>query len=476
MSKPAYDAVVVGAGPNGLTAAAILAVEGRSVLLLEGTDRLGGGVRTEELTLPGFRHDVCSAIVPLATGSPAFAPLDLAGHGLELAQPDLALAHPLDDGTAGALDRGFAAIEASVGTDAQRWIASFAPHARAWGDLVTDISGPLVHVPHHPIHLARFGIPALAPATTFARRRFREPRARALFMGMAAHSVLPLTHFATASFALVLGAAAHAVGWPAIRGGSQRIADVLAAIVRANGGEIVTDSPVSDVADLPPARAVFLDTSPLAALRIAGDQLAPRVQRALGRFERGPAAFKLDYALSEPMPWKADACRRAGTVHVGGYEDEIVAAEAEVGRGGHPERPFVLVAQQSLFDDTRAPAGKHTLWAYCHVPNGSTVDMTDAIESQFERFAPGFRDVVLARHTLTPADFEAQNANKVGGDFAGGALTGLQFVSRPRIALDPYRLADGIYLCSASTPPGAGVHGMCAAGAVERALRRELRD
>ncbi len=344
-----------------------------------------------------------------------------------------------------------------------------------WDALVEDLSGPLVHVPRHPIRLARFGIPSLAPATTFARLRFREARARALFSGMAAHAMLPLTHPATASFGLVLGAAGHAVGWPAIRGGSQQISNVLAGIVRENGGEIATGTTVSSLSELPPARAVFLDTSPFAALTISGDRLSARVQRALARFKRGPAAFKLDYALSEPVPWKAADCNRAGTVHLGGPAEEVVAAEAAVARGDHPDRPFVLVAQQSRFDPTRAPAGRHTLWAYCHVPNGSTVDMTEHIEAQLERFAPGFRDVVLARSTLTPADFEARNANKVGGDIGGGSLAGLQFVSRPRLAVDPYRLADGVYLCSASTPPGAGVHGMCAAAAVQRALRRELR-
>ena len=330
------------------------------------------------------------------------------------------------------LDRSFTETVRSLGVDGERWQHTFAPHARNWDDLVEELSGPLVHVPRHPFTLGRFGLPALMPATAYTRARFREPRAKALFMGMAAHSMLPLTHPATASFALVLGAAGHAVGWPAIRGGSQRMTDVLAAIVREHGGELVTDAPVTSLADLPNARAVFLDTSPYAALRIAGDRLDPRVRRSLAKFRRGPAAFKLDYALSEPLPWKASDCARAGTVHIGGPAEEIVAAEAEVARGGHPERPFMLVAQQSIFDPTRAPAGRHTLWAYCHVPNGSTVDMTDRIEAQLERFAPGFRDVVLARNTLRPADFEARNPNKVGGDIGGGALTGLQFVSRPR--------------------------------------------
>jgi phytoene dehydrogenase-like protein len=293
---------------------------------------------------------------------------------------------------------------------------------------------------------------------------------------MAAHSMLALSRPATASFGLVLGGAGHAVGWPAVRGGSQQISEALAAVVRERAGEIVTEAPVGHLSELPPARAVFLDTSPFAALRIAGDAMPARVKRGLARFRRGPAAFKLDYALSEPVPWKAEACRHAGTVHLGGTADEVVASEATVARGGHADKPFVLVAQQSIFDPSRAPEGKHTLWAYCHVPNRSTVDMTAAIEAQIERFAPGFRDTVIARNALAPADFEARNPNKVGGDIGGGSLAGLQFVSRPRLALDPYRLADGVYLCSASTPPGAGVHGMCAAEAVRRAKRREMRD
>jgi phytoene dehydrogenase-like protein len=470
-----YDAVVVGAGPNGLTAAALLATQGRKVVVFEAADAIGGGARTEELTLPGYRHDVCSAIHPLAAGSPAFRPLDLAGHGLGVAQPEIALAHPLDDGRAGALDIGFDATAASLGADGPRWRKAFGPSARHFDTLIEELSGPLLHVPHHPVQLTRFGLPALAPATVYARR-FETPQARGLFAGMAAHSFLPLTHMATTSFAFLLGSAGHAVGWPALTGGSQSLIDTLAEIVRSNGGEIVTSTRVKSLGDLPSHRVVFLDTSPYDALRIGGDVIPARIRRALARFRRGPAAFKLDYALSGPMPWTAEECRRAGTVHLGGTIEEIAAGERTVSRGEHPEHPFVLVAQQSLFDPTRAPAGGQTLWAYCHVPNASTVDMTDRIEAQFDRFAPGWRDLVLARHSIAPADLEARNPNKIGGDIGGGALTGLQFFSRPRLALDPYRLAEGLYLCSASTPPGAGVHGMNAAAAVKRAGRNELRD
>ena len=467
-----YDAIAVGSGPNGLTAAAVLAQEGRRVLVLEASDRVGGGTRTEELTLPGFHHDVCSAVHPLAAASPVFARLPLAEHGFALVQPEIALAHPLDGGRAAVCDRSWDATAAP--SDARRWRALLGPYAACLGALMDDLSGPVLHVPRHPLAFARFGLPAALPAT-WVTRAFRTPEARALFAGIAAHAMLPLSHVVTASFGLLLGAAAHAVGWPAVRGGSQRLADALAAYVRANGGAVETSVEVRSIAALPPARAVFLDTSPRAAARIAGDRLRPRARRSLTRFRCGPAAFKIDYALSEPVPWAAPEARRAGTVHVGGRAEEIVAAERETAAGGHPERPLVLVAQQSLFDDARAPAGRHTLWAYCHVPNGSYVDMTDRIESQIERFAPGFRDVVLARHVITPCDLERRNPNELGGDIGGGSLTGLQLLPRLGVAPDPYRIGDGVYLCSASTPPGPGVHGMCGDAAVRAARRRELR-
>jgi phytoene dehydrogenase-like protein len=468
-----YDAVVVGSGPNGLTAAAVLARQGRRVAVLEANATIGGGARTEELTEPGFRHDRCATVISMGR-PPAFGSLPLDRHGLELALPDVALAHPLDDGRVGVVSRTWDETASSLGVDARSWERAFKPVATNLTELLEELSGPLLHVPRHPIRLTRFGLPALLPATAYVRR-FEDDPARAMFGGLAAHSVISLAHVTTTSVALLLGATAHADGWPFARGGSHRVADALADMVTGAGGEIVLNHPVHDRSDVPPARAVLLDTSTRDALHIGGDAIPGRIARSLRHFRPGPAAFKLDYALSEPVPWKADACRRAGTVHLAGTFDGVVASERAVARGQHPERPYVLVTQPTVCDPTRAPAGRHTLWAYCHVPNGSTVDMTAAIEAQFERFAPGFRDVVIARHTTTPDDFERGNRNELGGDIGGGAVDGLQLFARPRLAPDPYRLAPGLYLCSASTPPGAGVHGLCGAAAANRALRRELR-
>lgn len=468
------DAVVVGSGPNGLAAAITLARAGRSVTVYEAEHDIGGGARSAELTLPGFVHDVCSAFHPLAAASPFFRTLDHPARGLFWVQPPAPLAHPLDDGTAVLLERDVAATAAGLGADGEPYAALLAPLVARWRDLYDEVLGPPVHLPRHPLLLARFGLTAMRSARSLTRR-FQGERPSALIAGMAAHSFLPLEHPFTAAFALMLGVSGHAVGWPVARGGSGAIARALAAELAAHGGVIVADRRIQQLADLPTARAYLFDTTPAQLALIAGDRLPSGARRALRRYRRGPGVFKIDYALAGPMPWRAQECLRAGTVHVGGTFDEIAASEREVHRGRHPERPFVLVGQQSLFDDTRAPAGRQTLWAYCHVPNGSMVDMTERLEAQLERFAPGFRDLVLARAVSGPADLERRNANDAGGDISNGSHGGLQLLVRPRVALDPYAMgARDLTLCSAATPPGGGVHGMCGHHGARSALRRSL--
>ena len=467
----AYDAVVVGSGPNGLAAAITFAQAGRSVLVLEARETIGGGCRSAELTLPGFVHDVCSAIHPLGLGSPFFETLPLGDHGLEWIHPPAPVAHPMDDGTAVLIERSVDETAAGLGPDGRAYRSLMGPLAADWIGLATDLLGPLA-IPRHPVSLARFGLKAIRSARGLAESRFEGERARAVFAGIAGHAILPLERTATAAIALVLGTVAHAVGWPLPRGGSQRIADALASYLRSLGGQIETGSPVESLDRLPPARATLLDTTPRQLLRIAGDRLRGRYRRQLEAYRYGPAAFKLDFALSGPIPWRARECARAGTVHLGGTLAEIAASEAAVGRGEHPERPYVLLAQQSLFDPSRAPAGQHTVWAYCHVPNGSTVDMAARIEAQIERFAPGFRDRVLARSVLTPARLEEHNANYVGGDINGGAQDLGQMFARPALRVVPYSTPlRGLYICSSSTPPGGGVHGMCGHHAARAALR-----
>ena len=455
-----FDAAVVGSGPNGLAAGTVLAQAGLKVALYEARETVGGGMRTAELTLPGFKHDVCSAIHPLGVGSPFFRTLPLENYGLEWIHPDAPLAHPLDGGAV-VLERSLDATLENLGEDARAYETLFAPLVEHWEGLAGDFLGPLLRFPQHPLTLARFGVRALPSATLLANMVFRGERARALFAGLAAHSILPLEAPTTAAFGLVLGLLAHAVGWPFPKGGAQVFADALSAHFRTLGGEVFTGAKVESLEGLE-AKTVLLDVGAKQFLGMAGEHLPGAYRRALERYRHGAGVFKLDYALDGPVPWRDEACLRAGTVHVGGTLNEIAASERAIKRGEVPEQPYVLVAQQSLFDPSRAPEGKHTLWAYCHVPNGSAADMTEAVEAQLERFAPGFRERVLARHTMNAPAFESYNPNYVGGDINGGAADVWQLVARPVPRPNPYKTPlDGVYLCSASTPPGGGVHGMC---------------
>lgn len=465
-----FDAVIVGSGPNGLSAAVRLAAAGWSVLVVEAADSIGGGTRSAELTMPGFVHDVCAAVHALGMSSPALSADALGSHELEWVWPDVPLAHPLDGGRAGILHRSIADTATGLNDDRRAWRRLLEPLVDDWDDVVPQLLGPLLTPPRHPLLMARFGLKALQPASLVARR-FRTDEAAALFGGCAAHAMLPLSRPFTSGFGLMLAASAHVGGWPFAAGGSQAVADAMARRLSELGGEVRTGIRVSSLADLPPHRVALFDTNPAQLASIAGDALPSRYRMRLRRFRHGPGAFKIDYALNAPVPWDNDGCRRAGTVHVVGTLAELAAAEADVSAGRMPERPFVLVTQPSLFDTTRAPAGKHTLWAYAHVPHGYLGDATAAIERQIERFAPGFRDVVLARHVTAPAAFENYNPNYVGGDIAGGAHTGMQLMFRPTVALRPYRTPNpSLVLCSASTPPGAGVHGMCGWHAAGRVL------
>ncbi len=465
------DAVIVGGGPNGLAAAVVLAQAGLGVRLLEAASTVGGGARSEELTLPGFVHDLCSAIHPLAAGSPFLSTLPLKRFGLDWIEPEIALAHPLGDGRAACLRQSVTDTMESLGADGQAYRRLMEPLAREWELLAQEVLQPVLHWPRRPRLLARFGFRALLPAEVLAKALFKSEPARALFAGLAAHSFLSLRAPLSAAFGIILGVAGHAVGWPLPRGGSQKIADALAAYFTELGGQIQTDCRIDKLEQLPAARATLLDVSPWQLARMT--TLPSGYAGRLRRFRHAPGVCKLDYALSAPIPWLAEGCRRAGTVHVGGTLEEVTASEREVTRGRHAGRPFVLVAQQSLFDNTRAPAGQHTLWAYCHVPHASTFDASMQVEEQIERFAPGFRDCILARRVTLPADFERRNANLVGGDINGGNCDWFQLLARPILSLTPYRTPlPGVYLCSASTPPGGGVHGMCGWNAAQAVLRQ----
>lgn len=469
-----YDAVIIGSGPNGLAAAIRLAEKGLSVKVFEKEETIGGGTRTKDLTLPGFHHDVCSAIHPMAKGSPYFQSLPLEEYGLEWIHPEIPVAHPLDDEPAVAVFRSLEKTMDNFGEDGPTYQNYITPFLGSWNDMLRDILGPLPLLPRHPFLMARFGLKAIQSADKFARR-FKTTRARAAFAGLAAHGIMPFNKPATAAIGLVLGIAAHTVGWPYPKGGSQQIAFAMAKYLESLGGEIETDVNIQSLDELPDSQSILFNNTPQQILDIAGDRLTDRYANKLRDYEYGSGVFKIDMALSEPIPWKDDVCKKAGTVHLGGTFEEIAASEKASASGSHPENPYVLVAQQSLEDDSRAPDDKHTCWAYCHVPNGSTRDMSDAIIDQIERFAPGFRDCIIEQHTMNTTAMQKYNPNYIGGDINGGKQNLGQLFTRPAGLLDPYHIPKtNLYIASSSTPPGGGVHGMCGYHAANSVLKREF--
>ena len=467
-----FDAIVVGAGPNGLAAASELAKEGKRVRVYEANDVIGGSARSKELTLPGFTHDICSAVHPLAVGSPFFKNLSLKEYGLEFIFPPAAVAHPFDDGSALLLHRSIEETSRQLGADARSYSRLFEPLVRDWEILAPELLGP-IGFPHHPYAMARFGLNAIRSAAGFVKSRFKEERTRTFFAGVVAHSCLSLDHLGTTAFGLVLMTLGHTVGWPIPRGGTQTISDAMAACLKDLGGEIVTGVRIQSLDEVAPSRCVLFDLTPRQLQQIVGSRFPASFGNKLNNYRYGPAAFKVDWALDGPVPWRALECTQTATVHLGGSLAEIEASEKAIWEGKCTDRPYVLVAQPSLFDSTRAPAGKHTLWAYCHVPNGSDIDMTEQIENQIERFAPGFRSRILARSVLPPAQLEIHNANLVGGDINGGAATINQLFTRPTFHTYSTPLKD-VYICSSSTPPGGGVHGMCGYHAAHTALRKSF--
>lgn len=468
--KAEFDAVIVGSGPNGLSAAIVLRQAGLSVLLLEAKDEIGGGLRSAALTLPGFVHDICSAIHPLAAASPFFESLALDQHGLEFIYPDIAAAHPFDDGTAAVLKGSVLETAFKLGADKDAYVRLLKPLVGAWPSIFKDILGPL-RIPQHPKAMALFGMNAIRPASSIAAK-FKNKEARGLWAGMAAHSMQPLSNWATSAIGLVLLTAGHVKGWPIPLGGSKKIAKSLASFFISIGGKIETGILVRTMADIPPSRVVLFDLGPKQILEIAGERFSALYKWQLKRYRYGMGVFKIDWALDGPIPFTAPEGRNAGTVHLGNTFEEIEAAESLTAKGKHSEKPYVILAQQSLFDASRAPVGKHTAWAYCHVPNGSEVDMSLAIEQQVERFAPGFKKLILGRHTMNTREMEIYNPNYVGGDINGGVIDISQLFTRPVLRSSPYRTsARGIYICSSSTPPGGGVHGMCGYHAAKQALK-----
>ena len=471
MTKRDYDAVVVGSGPNGLAAAITLQQCGLSVLLIEGQETVGGGLRTAELTLPGFLHDVCSAIHPLAVESPFFKTLPLQPQGLNYIYPTIAAAHPFDTGDAAILSKSLADTARPLGADEQSYLDLLEPLINDWPAIVNDILGPL-RIPGHPLKMAGFGLKAITAAISFSNKHFKTKEARGLWAGMAAHSILPLSNVLTSAIGLVLMSMGHLNGWPFPRGGSQQISNALVTHFISLGGQIQTGFYVNSLNQLPSSHAVLFDVTPRQLLQIAGHRFSDFYKWQLKRFKYGMGVFKIDWALSNSVPFTASVCKQAGTIHLGNTMEEITASEKMTWHGKHPERPFVLMAQQSVFDASRAPEGKQSVWAYCHVPHGSEKDMTDAIENQVERFAPGFKDSILDRHCLNSMQMQAYNSNYIGGDINGGVINLSQLFTRPALRFSPYRTsAKGIYICSSSAPPGGGVHGMCGYHAARRALK-----
>lgn len=470
-----YDAVIIGSGPNGIAAGTRLAEEGLSVKLIEKSDTIGGGTRTRELTLPGYKHDVCSAIHPLAIASPYLRSLPLENYGLEWVHPEIPLAHPLDDEPAAVLYHSFHKTVESLESDGRNYSNLLEPFLRNWQGMLKDILGPLPLLPRHPLQMAKFGLLAIRNADSLAAK-FSSDRARALFAGLAAHGLLPFDYAATAAIGLVLGITGHTHGWPFPKGGSHMITDTMADYFRKLGGEIETGTEVLSYEQLPESKVVLFDITPKQILDIAGDRLPSRYVKTLEKFRYGCGVFKMDFALSEPIPWSDETCRRAGTVHVGGTYEQISVSERDADQGRHSARPFVLVAQHSLFDNTRAPGGKHTAWAYCHVPNGSDRDMTEPVIKQIERFAPGFRDCITGQHTMNTIAMEEYNPNYIGGDINGGKQDITQMFTRPAGMFNPYHIpGTNMYICSSSTPPGGGVHGMCGFHAAESALKKHFK-